>query len=228
MVAILAFLTFTVFIVAAWIFARREDAATSGVPAPQAASLALPTTDVAAPSILGTYLHPGHVWVRLDSDGVATVGPSDFASHFAGARSGIETPEEGARLRQGEPAWTLVSGRNRRLTQVMPIDGEILAVNRNREAVDGGDAGRARPSDWILKIRPSRLTESIRNLIGGPLADAWQEVSGMRLNAVLAPALGRVANDGGNWLENFGDLLSEGDWHALRRDLFPSPDEAVR
>ena len=53
MVAILAFLTFTVFIVAAWILARREDAATSGVPAPQAASLALPAADIATPSIVG-------------------------------------------------------------------------------------------------------------------------------------------------------------------------------
>ena len=228
MVAILAFLTFAAFIAVTWFLSRGERADESAGPAGDGA-IRVPARGLhTAPEAAATYLHPGHVWVRLGSDGLATVGASDFASHFAGSLSGLEAPEEGTALRQGQPAWTLISGKNRRLTQVMPLDGEVVAVNRDLVSADRPASGGSRPSAWILRVRPARLAENIQNLIGGALGDAWQEVAGMRLNAVLAPALGRVANDGGVWLDHFGDLLNESDWHSLRRDLFPSPGGADR
>ena len=171
-----------------------------------------------------SYLHPSHVWVRLAPDGLATVGPSDFAENFVGALAHVEAPEAGMELRQGEPAWTLVSGKNRRLTQPMPLDGKVVAVNRG--VADRRSDAAPRKGDWILKIRPARLAENIQNLIGGSLAEAWQEAAGLRMNAALAPALGRVANDGGVWLENFGDMLNESDWHQVREQVFP-PQQGV-
>ncbi|HET9951556.1 MAG TPA: hypothetical protein VFS09_07170 [Candidatus Eisenbacteria bacterium] len=225
MVPILALLTFVAFIVVTWLLSHvrpteSESASViEGLRAP-------PATALAADFQPAYYLHPGHVWVRLAPDGIATVGASDFAANFVGTLSGVETPETGRNLRQGEPAWTLVSTRNRRLTQVMPLDGEIVEVNRNltERRADASDAPRA--GDWIFKIRPARLAENLRNLFGGFLTDAWQETATMRLNAALAPALGRVANDGGVWIENFGDLLDDSDWRSLREELFPPARDA--
>jgi hypothetical protein len=76
-------------------------------------------------------------------------------------------------------------------------------------------------SEWILRIRPTRLGESLQSLFSGALADTWKEVAGLRLNAALSPALGRLANDGGVWIANFGDMLDDPVWLALRQDLFP-------
>jgi hypothetical protein len=118
----------------------------------------------------------------------------------------------------------LISTKRRRLTQAMPLDGEVVEVNRGLVEQDGDGRSGPRRDHWILRVRPRRLAENLQNLIGGPLADAWQEVAGLRLNAALAPALGRLAQDGGVWVENFGDLLDDSDWNALRRDLFP-PDQ---
>jgi glycine cleavage system H lipoate-binding protein len=217
MVLILVLVTFTILIVVTWLLSSAPRAETEG--ASVGALRASPATAPAADLKPAAYLHPGHVWVRLAPDGIASVGASDFAANFAGALSGVEVPEAGARLRQGEPAWTLVSGKNRRLTQAMPLDGEVVEVNRDLARRTNGRGVRA--ADWILRVRPARLAENLRNLFRGSLADAWQELAGARLNAALAPALGRVANDGGVWLENFGDLLNDSDWHALREDLFP-------
>jgi glycine cleavage system H protein len=231
MVAILAFLTFAAFIGAAWLLAREEREAAEGVPVNEALR-APPLQAGTSSGPVRSYLHPGHAWVRLGPDGMATIGASDFAAHFVGALSSVETPEMGRHLRQGEPAWTLVSSKDRRLTQAMPIDGEIVAVNpdlgRDRVGAPGAPRG-SKDGDWILKVRPSRVAENIQNLLSGSLADAWQEFSGMKLNATLVPALGRVANDGGVWVEHFGDLLDDSDWLAIRRDLFPPlQGEAVR
>ena len=115
----------------------------------------------------------------------------------------------------------MISAKNRRLTQAMPLDGEVVEVNRAFAGDRNASGNRPRPADWVLRVRPRRLPENIQNLLGGSLAEAWQELAGLKLNAALSPALGRIANDGGVWMVNFGDLLDDSAWHALRRDLFP-------
>ncbi|HEY6571991.1 MAG TPA: hypothetical protein VI198_01630 [Candidatus Eisenbacteria bacterium] len=224
MVPMLALLTFVAFIVVTWLLSH--DRSTESESASLNEGLrAPPANALAAEFQSASYLHPGHVWVRFAPDGIATVGASDFAANFVGTLSGVEAPETGRNLRQGEPAWTLVSTRNRRLTQAMPLDGEIVEVNRTLTERRGDDSA-PRKADWIMKIRPSRIAENLRNLLGGSLADAWQETAALQMNAVLAPAIGRVANDGGVWIENFGDLLDDSDWRALRDELFPPEHDA--
>lgn len=229
MVTILVLLTFLTFVAMAWLLAGARESAREGVSPGEALSAIPPNPALASALAAGaSFLHPGHVWVRVAPSGIATVGASEFAENFVGALSRVETPEEGIELRQGEPAWTLVSGKDRRLVQAMPLDGRIVAVNHAMAERRNGGAP-PRKGEWILKIRPSRLAESLQNLLVGPLADAWQEAAGVRMNAALAPALGRVANDGGVWLENFGDMLSEADWTELRGSLFPpQPAERIR
>jgi glycine cleavage system H protein len=222
MVAILVLLTFTTFVAAAWVVSRMRETAAEGVLDGEALR-APPVLAVPAWGPSSTYLHPGHVRVRLTPDGLATVGPTAFASNFIGALARIEAPEPGMEFRQGEPAWTLVSGRNRRLTQAMPLDGTVIEVNREAADRRGGTVPKA--ADWILKIRPARLAENVQNLIRESLTDAWEEAAALRMNAVLAP-VGRVANDGGVWVENFGDSLSDADWLEIRQEVFP-PQQGV-
>lgn len=216
MVAILVFLTFITFVAAALVVSRTRETATEGILEGEA--LRAPPSPVPAASHTASYLHPGHVWVRLAPDGTATVGPSEFALNFIGALSRVDAPEAGMELRQGEPAWTLVAGKNRRLTQAMPLDGKILEVNRQVADRRGGAAPKR--GDWMLKIRPARLAENVQNLIRESLTDVWEEAAALRMNAVLAP-IGRVANDGGVWIDNFGDMLSDADWLEIRQEVFP-------
>jgi glycine cleavage system H protein len=228
MVPILALITFIAFIAVTWLLSHERPTERAGASMTEA--LGAPSANALAAEFQpASYLHPGHVWVHLAPDGIATVGASDFAANFVGTLSGVEAPETGRTLRQGEPAWTLVSTKNRRLTQAMPLDGEVVEVNHDLTEHRWDDGSAPPKSEWILKVRPARLAENLRNLFGGSLADAWQETAGMRLNAALAPALGRLANDGGVWVENFGDLLDDTEWHALRVDLFPPAEgEAAR
>ena len=220
MVPILVLLTFAALVLVGWVMAHGRRATAEG-PSTNEALRHGPAAAPAAGLKPAYFLHPGHVWVRIASDGLASVGVSEFAANFVGALAQVEVPKEGTLLRQGEPAWTLVSARNRRLTQAMPLDGEVVAVNsalvRDRSRLQ--DASRR--EEWILRIRPTRLSESLQGLFSGALADTWREVAGLRLNAALSPALGRLANDGGVWVANFGDMLDDSVWLEMRQDLFP-------
>ena len=75
--------------------------------------------------------HPGHTWVQLHGERLATVGASSFAGNFIGEIASIRTPDQGRYLRQAEPACTLVSTRGRELEIPMPVDGHVLAVNED-------------------------------------------------------------------------------------------------
>ncbi|HEY7727147.1 MAG TPA: glycine cleavage system protein H [Candidatus Eisenbacteria bacterium] len=221
MVPILVLLTFAAFLLIGFVVQRRR--ATTEGPSRDGALRVMPAAVPAPRAEPAFYLHPGHVWVRLAPDGHALVGASDFAANFIGALSRLEMPREGAHLRQGQPAWTLVSARQRRLTQVMPVEGDILAVNRDLVSDLGLLQRSPRHEGWILRVRPTRLGESLRSLFSGALAETWKEIAGYRLNSLLSPALGRLANDGGVWVANFGDKLEDSVWLEMRRDLFP-PD----
>jgi glycine cleavage system H lipoate-binding protein len=219
MVPLFVLLTFVAFLMATRVLSDGRDEATRDVPS--GAALEPPPEGPLMENLGPAYLHPGHTWVRLAPDGTAIMGATDFAANFIGALSKVDAPAKGRVLRQGEPAWTLVSAKNRRLTQAMPLEGEVVAVNRGFKQDRGRFATGSSP-EWILRVRPARLAENLTNLIGGSLADAWRDLTGLKLNAALTPSIGRTANDGGVWMEDFGDLLDDSDWSALQRDLFPS------
>jgi glycine cleavage system H protein len=171
--------------------------------------------------------HPGHTWVRVHDDKLVSVGATDFAMHFTGQLAAAQLPKEGARLQQGDPAWTLISARGRRVRQEMPIDGKVLAVNE--ELLRHPELGLRAPYDkgWILRVQPRDLKNSIRNLFSGTAAAAWNDAARASIAERLSPALGALAHDGGEWLEGFGDRLDDGDWEALRRELFPTVEVAT-
>jgi glycine cleavage system H protein len=171
--------------------------------------------------------HPGHTWVRVHDDNLVSVGATDFAMHFAGQLAAAKLPKEGARLQQGDPAWTLISTRGRQLPQQMPIEGKVLAVND--ELIRHPELGQRAPYDkgWILRVRPRDLKNNIRNLFSGTAAAIWNDAARASITRRLSPALGALAHDGGEWFEGFGDRLDDGDWEALRRELFPTAEVIV-
>lgn len=176
------------------------------------------------------WYHPGHTWVRVHNDNLVTIGATALASNFVGDLAAVMPPREHSRLKQGQPAWTLSSRKGRRLTQVMPLDGKVLALNHalltdpnqiQREPYDSG---------WILLVKPSNLERCLTSLLPATAARAWVDVLGTRLNARLASAPGIQAFVGGAWATGFGDELDDALWNDVRTGLFPgaSPTDEHR
>ena len=173
------------------------------------------------------FLHPGHAWASIRSAQRVEVGTDHFAPGFAGALAGVELPEPGARLRQGESAWTLVSSSGRRLTQPMPVDGEVLEVNPRLEA-DPDLVGREPYREgWMLRIRPRRLKADLRNLLHGRMARSFLDDCKSCVTTRISSPVGAVATDGGEWSDSFGDHLDDVTWATLKKELFPSEEPAT-
>ena len=166
------------------------------------------------------HLHPGHTWARPLPDGDLRVGATDLATGFIGNLRQIALPAPGTRLQAGQPVWTLVSLEGRRLTQAMPVDGEILEVNHALQR-DPLVAQRS-PYDagWFARIRPAHPATALAGLLQGRAARLLLQDTRARVLAVMDPPLGRLAHDGGTWLAGFGSLIPDDDWLALEQELF--------
>lgn len=171
------------------------------------------------------YFHPAHTWVMVtNAETKVTVGTDDFSERIVGTLSGLELPGVGQMLQQGEPFAKLRHGI-RVLAQVAPISGMVVEVNeeleRNPTALNASPLDRG----WIAKIIPSSLRTDLRNLLSGATADAWREAVHTQLIQMFAPNIGTMLQDGGEFVKNFGDRISDDDWKRLIHEFFPGVAE---
>ena len=109
-----------------------------------------------------------HEWLRLDNDGLVTVGITHYAQDALGDVVYVQLPEVKA-YAQGEEVAVLESVKAAS-NIVMPLDGEIVEIN--------GD----------LEGSPELVNES-------PLDKAWFFRMRLADNAVLADLLDKVGYD---------------------------------
>lgn len=100
-----------------------------------------------------------HEWLRLEADGTATVGITDYAQGSLGDITYVQLPKVGAALRQGAP-FGVVESVKAASDVYSPVGGTVVAVNRaldsapealNRDPYGGG---------WILKLKVSDPAEA--------------------------------------------------------------------
>jgi glycine cleavage system H protein len=95
-----------------------------------------------------------HEWIRLHTDGTATVGITDYAQESLGDITFVEFPDIGAMLDLGE-TFGVVESVKAASDLYMPVSGEILEIN---EAVDAApELVNQDPytQGWLLKLRLS-------------------------------------------------------------------------
>ena len=150
----------------------------------------------------GLFVHGGHTWAKLDASGAVRVGLDGFARGILGKVDRFELPPDGAKVRQGEPAFAaLQSGK--RIEFVSPVDGVVCAVNE-RINVDPA-AARKEPyeSGWAFMIAPSNLSRNLAKLRIGAEATAWLEREArsftefLSLHRAMPLEVGATMADGG-------------------------------
>ena len=216
MTVLLVLLTFATFILIDY-FVHRHEAAPERTAVREVAPSSSPKEPVwvagfELPDDL--HYHPGHTWARLEGDGTVVVGIDAFASQLLGAPRRLELPTVGAWLRQGAPSADMaVDGRKAHV--VSPVEGEVIAVNRQLEAhpelAQEDPYGRG----WLFKVRSSDLATSLRNLLSGRLAHRWMEEARERLDLNLMALSASVLQDGGAPVADFARHLTDEDWRRL-------------
>lgn len=99
-----------------------------------------------------------HQWVRLDDDGIATVGITDFAQGSLGDVVFLEMPEVGGQVRGSEEAGMVESVKS--ASDVFsPVTGEVVAINESLE--DEPERVNEDPygEGWMFRVRISDASE---------------------------------------------------------------------
>lgn len=109
-----------------------------------------------------------HEWLRVEDDGLVTVGISDHAQELLGDLVFVELPETGTEFVAGDECCVVESVKAAS-DVYMPISGEIVEVNE--ALVDEPEIINSSPYDsgWLFKVQPS--AEEIEDLMD---ADAYQ------------------------------------------------------
>jgi glycine cleavage system H protein len=99
-----------------------------------------------------------HEWVRVDDDGVATVGISDHAQDALGDIVFVELPEPGTTVNAREEV-AVVESVKAASDIYCPVSGEIVAINE--ALVDAPETVNSVPYDdgWFFKVRISDEAE---------------------------------------------------------------------
>jgi len=200
MVVLLFLLTVLGFVAADRILRLRKTAATEArsVREPSAPFPSLTAQELPG----GLFVHNGHTWAKLDSSGAVQVGLDGFARGILGRVDRFELPPDGAKLRQGEPAFAAIQS-GKRIEFVSPVDGVVCAVNE-RINVDPA-AARKDPYEkgWAFMIRPSNLSRDLKKLRIGAEAAAWLErevrsfTEFLSLHRAMPLEVGATLADGG-------------------------------
>jgi len=95
-----------------------------------------------------------HEWLRVEDDGLITVGISDHAQELLGDLVFVELPEVGIDYVAGDECCVVESVKAAS-DVYMPISGEIVAINETLS--DEPEMINSSPYDngWLFKVKPS-------------------------------------------------------------------------
>lgn len=99
-----------------------------------------------------------HEWLRVEADGVVTVGITDFAQGHLGDLVFVQLPEVGAQLAKGDEAAVIESVKAASEI-MMPVSGTVTEINEaladEPETINQDPMG----AGWFFKMKVSDATE---------------------------------------------------------------------
>jgi len=231
MVVIAVILTLAICLLADWWLQRRER---TGAAVPSPSVQLRPLLALGPPAHAGGFrlqeemaYHPGHTWAFVEGPDQVRIGVDDFARCLLGGVDSIELPAVGARLQQGQQAWTLRRGE-RSAPMLSPLSGRVIQVNPR--VLEDPQLAHADPygAGWLMIVRADALRANLNNLLSGRLVRHWLEDVSGRLRVLLhgsnGASIGFSFPDGGTAVEDIGGLLGEEQWEeAIRQFLLTDP-----
>ncbi|MGH8674678.1 MAG: glycine cleavage system protein GcvH, partial [Burkholderiales bacterium] len=107
-----------------------------------------------------------HEWIRLESDGTATVGITQYAQEQLGDIVYVELPAVGRKLARGEEAAVIESVKAAAECKA-PVSGTVLAVNAALADEPGKVNHEPTGAGWFFKLKPDDPKE-IEGLMDEP------------------------------------------------------------
>jgi glycine cleavage system H protein len=100
-----------------------------------------------------------HEWLKLEGDGSATVGITDYAQGSLGDITYVQLPKVGAALKQGAP-FGVVESVKAASDVYSPVGGTVVAVNTALDSAPETLNKDPYAAGWILKLKASNPAEA--------------------------------------------------------------------
>ena len=100
-----------------------------------------------------------HEWLKLEGDGSATVGITDYAQGSLGDITYVQLPKVGAALKQGAP-FGVVESVKAASDVYSPVGGTVVAVNTALDSAPETLNKDPYAAVWILKLKASNPAEA--------------------------------------------------------------------
>ena len=114
-----------------------------------------------------------HEWVRLDDDGLAVIGITDYAQGELGDIVFVELEAEGTEV-DAESALGTVEAVKTVSELFAPIAGTIEAINEDLDGAPESVNGDPYGDGWMVKVRPTNA-DDVAGLLS---ADEYKEMIG--------------------------------------------------
>ena len=165
------------------------------------------------------YVHPGHGWIRMTEDGDVLVGMDEFAQSVVGSIDTVTLPRLLKRVEQGGAAWEVMHA-GRKLRMVSPVSGRVVEKNEmvllNPSLINTSPYG----DGWLFKVRPTKLSPQLHNLLTGKSVAEWQESVRAALSRYFTATPALMYQDGGVMVSNLSERCSDEEWNGLTKEFF--------
>jgi glycine cleavage system H protein len=100
-----------------------------------------------------------HEWLKLESDGTATVGITDHAQTSLGDITFVQLPKVGAALKAGE-TFGVVESVKAASDLYLPVAGTVVAVNTALDAAPETVNQSPYDNGWMIKLKVAKPDEA--------------------------------------------------------------------
>lgn len=101
---------------------------------------------------------PEHQWLRVEQDGTAVIGITDFAQEELGEIVYVDLPKVGESVEKDQPFGDVES--NKTSSDVYaPCSGEIVEVNAALDTAPDSVNRDPYGDGWMIKVRPADVQE---------------------------------------------------------------------
>ena len=98
-----------------------------------------------------------HEWLRVETDGTATVGITDYAQASLGDITFVQVPKVGATLKAGE-TFGVVESVRAASDLYLPVAGTVIAVNAALDSAPETVNSAPYDGGWMLKLKLADAT----------------------------------------------------------------------
>jgi len=116
--------------------------------------------------------HPGHTWVLKEGGENARVGIDSFAANLLGTIEHVDVIGLNRWVRQGQKLVTIRSG-GQNFELVSPVEGVVMAVNKDAAQDPGLIARDPYQSGWIAIVKSPDLVTNKKNLVQAGMVAPW-------------------------------------------------------